>query len=112
MSFESRSRLRRYNGRFEVSSEEPTSSEPSSEEPSSEESITESINKDASKILWISNTAWYTWSNQIGYPRPQGNIPMLLTLKPQKQESLLRAYFSVYGNSADHVNKEWKPNDN
>lgn len=85
---------------------------PSSEEPaSSEEPNFGTLNKDASKILWVSNTAWYTWSNQLGYPRPQGNIPMLLTLTPQKQDSLLRSYFSVYGNSVDHVNTEWKPND-
>jgi hypothetical protein len=85
------------------SSEEPTSSE----EPSS---LEEQINKEASKILWKLNTSWYTWTNQLGYQRPQ-QLPMLIMLTPQKQESLMRAYFSVYGNSADHVNTEWKSND-
>lgn len=66
-------------------------------------------NKDTNKILWTSNTAWHSWTNQLGYPRLQGNIPMLNTLTSEKQNSLLKAYFSVYGNSVDHVNQEWKP---
>ena len=94
-----RSRLRRNYRHLESSSEEPTSSE----EPISD------INKDASKILWVSNTGWHTWTNQLGYPRPQGNIPMLLALTPQKQDSLLRAYFSVHGDAADYANTEWMP---
>jgi hypothetical protein len=97
--------LKRYNERLEEtsSSEEPTSSE---------EQINPSlIDIEASKILWVSNTSWYTWTDKIGYPRPQGNIPMLLSLTPQKQDSLLRSYFSIYGNSVDHTNSEWKPND-
>jgi hypothetical protein len=104
-----KSRLRRYN--LDTSSQEPTSSdEPaSSEESSSEEPIMNTLPADASKILWVSNTAWHTWTEQLGYPRPQGNIPMLLKLTPQKQDSLLRAYFSVRGDSADYANNEWMP---
>ncbi len=95
-------RLRRYNGH----SEEPTSSE---EPASSEESQTNILPIDVSKILWVSNTAWHTWTNQLGYPRSQGNIPMLLALTPQKQDSLLRAYFSVRGDASDFANTEWMP---
>ena len=87
------------------SSEEPRSSE----EPASSEEPISQINIEASKILWVSNTAWHTWTNQLGYPRPQGNIPMLLALTPKKQDSLLRAYYHVYGDSADHANTEWAP---
>jgi len=79
----------------------------SSEESSSEEPLVQ--NKDKYRILWKLNTAWYSWTNQLGYPRPQGNLPMLQTLTSQKQESLLRAYFSVNGNNVDSVNKEWMP---
>ena len=50
---------------------------------------------DASKILRAQNNSWGTLTNQLGYPRPQGNIPMNLALTPQKQNSLLNAYFNV-----------------
>ena len=82
----------------------------SSEEPSSSEEPI--INRDQYKILWTLNTSWYTWTNQLDYPRPQGKIPMLLSLTPQKQDSLLRAYYHVYGDSADHANQEWQPYEN
>lgn len=71
----------------------PNSQEPSSQEPSSEEPI--EINKDANKIIWISNTSWYTWTSDLGYPRPQGNLPMINSLKSYKQKSLVNAYFNV-----------------
>lgn len=66
-------------------------------------------NENKNKILWTLNTDFYTWTNTLGYPRPQGNIPMILRLTPQKQNSLLNSYFSVYGNTVGHVNSEWKP---
>jgi len=95
-----KSRLRRYNGHLEATS---------SEEPSSEEPIINVFPAEASKILWKLNTSWCTWTDQLGYPRPQGNIPMLLTLTPHKQDSLLKAYFSVRGNAVDFANTEWMP---
>jgi len=110
----SKTRLRRYNVRLEEPSSseppssEPSSSEPSSSEPSSSEPFHE-INKDQYRILWKLNTQFYTWTNDLGYPRPQGNIPMLLALTPQKQDSLLRAYFSVHGDNVEYANQDWKP---
>jgi hypothetical protein len=64
----------------------------SSEEPtSSDEPV---INY---KIMWKLNTNWYSWTNQLGYPRPQGNIPMMLKLTGNKQQLLMRAYDNVHG---------------
>jgi hypothetical protein len=73
-----------------LSSDEPSSEEPNSEEPK--------YFKNYSKILWVSNTGWYTWTNNLGYPRPQGNLPMMLSLTPSKQQSLLKSYFDVLKN--------------
>jgi hypothetical protein len=91
--------------RIQMKQMEPSSSEePSSfDEPSSsDESSNESSNSNdlANKILWVSNTAWYSWTDELGYPRPQGNIPMLVSgLRPYKQKSLLNAYLDVHANS-------------
>lgn len=82
----------------------------SSEEPQSSDEIStiSTLPTLRYKILWKMNTQFSTWTEKLGYPRPQGNLPMLPFLTNQKQESLLRAYFSVYGDSADHAGKEWK----
>jgi len=100
------------------SSEEPSSYEqPSSNEvldptillPLKPVIIDNIIGKgDSNKILWINNSGWYTLTAQLGYPRPQGNLPMLNSLTPAKQNSLLHAYFSVRGDAADYANQEWK----
>jgi len=58
------------------------------------------------KIFWAANSGWFTWSKDLGYPRPQ-NITMYQTLTAEKQASLNRAYLSVHGNSVDNVGKEW-----
>lgn len=89
------------------SSEKPTSS---SEKPTSSSERVHFYYKANNKILWALNPKWYTETNKLGYPRPQGNIPMMQTLTTKKQESLLQSYNSVYGNSVDHIGN-WKPFD-
>ena len=88
-----------------MNSEEPSSNEPSSNEPPGPSYK----NSMSHIILWTTSSGWYTWTKELGYPRPQGNLPMLQSLTPKKQQSLLNAYLSVNGNSVDHVNKEWMP---
>ena len=99
---------------YSSSSEEPVSSSDeltSSEEPvsSSDEPVTSTGIKH--KILWTTSSGWYTLTNIIGYPRPQGNIPMMNALVPRKQQSLLNADLSVHGDAADYANQEWMPYD-
>jgi hypothetical protein len=38
---------------------------------------------------------WNAITDQLTYPRPQGNVPMFLTLKNSKQKHLEHSYFSV-----------------
>ncbi len=79
----------------------------SSEEPVSSE---EPIYKEPeiySKILWTTNSGWYSLTKNAQYPRPQGNLPMMQFLVPQKQQSLLNAYMSVRGVDAFYNSSEW-----
>ena len=49
-------------------------------------------------IIFNSNTMWCDQTNNLGYPRPQGNLPMLNGLVPQKKKKLITAYYSVLNN--------------
>lgn len=42
---------------------------------------------------------WNVIQSQLGYPRPQGNIPMIKRLRKCKQDSLIKAYNDVLKNN-------------
>lgn len=51
-----------------------------------------------SKIIWGMSTQWYTITEQLGYPRPQGNLSMMNFLSESKQNSLMNSYLNVLKN--------------
>lgn len=50
---------------------------------------------DSAKIYWKSDPQWKTLTDDVGYPRPQGNIPMFGALVPQAQNNLMQRYMGV-----------------
>lgn len=49
-------------------------------------------------IIWSYPTQWHTITNQLTYPRPQGNLPMFGVLVPSVQSNLIDSYYSVLSN--------------
>jgi hypothetical protein len=76
--------------------------EPSSEEIETELS-SEEVETPTPQISWkfssyfYTNPAWKIITDELGYPRPQGNLPMYLFLTDAKKRSLGMAYENVKG---------------
>lgn len=48
------------------------------------------------QVIWNYDiNGWKTLTEQLTYPRPQGNIPMFGALKESKQKKLEHGYFNV-----------------
>lgn len=60
--------------------------------PKLKSSITET---DTNKIHWGISTEWYTLTNDIGYPRLQGKIPMFNSLTDKTKSYMLKQYLNV-----------------
>ncbi len=55
-------------------------------------------NLDAATFIQPINVGWNRIQNEKGYPVPQGKMPMMQSLVPKKQHSLLLAYNEVMKN--------------
>lgn len=49
----------------------------------------------ANRIMWTNISQWKKEQQELGYPRPQGNVPMFLALREPKRRQLLHQYMSV-----------------